>query len=60
MIPAMKVAVLLKAWRNREELSIREASDILGISRATYYRIEQGHAMDGDTLAHLLCWLLTE
>ena len=54
----MKIGELIKAWRWREEISIREAAEQIGISHATLSRIERGHPMTGEHLAILLRWAL--
>ena len=54
----MRLASILKAWRHREEMSVREAAERLGLSSSTYARIEKGEAMSGETLVHLLRWLM--
>ena len=54
----MRIAELLKAWRHREEMSVREAADRIGIPWSTYARVEKGYPMSGQTLAVILCWML--
>jgi DNA-binding XRE family transcriptional regulator len=51
---------MLKAWRYREEMSIREAAERIGIPWSTYGRIEKGYPMSGDTFAVILRWLLED
>jgi transcriptional regulator with XRE-family HTH domain len=54
----MRLASLLKAWRHRHEMSVREAAERLGIPSSTYAGIENGRAMSGETLAHIVRWML--
>lgn len=42
------------------DLGVREAAAEVGLSSATLSRIERGEAMDGQTLATVLRWLLSE
>jgi transcriptional regulator with XRE-family HTH domain len=54
----MRLASLLKAWRHRHEMSVREAAERLGVPPSTLSRLEQGRAMSSETLAHLVRWML--
>jgi transcriptional regulator with XRE-family HTH domain len=54
----MKIAELLKYWRKFKDFNMREMSEKMGISLATYQRIEQGKPMDGRTLLLVLRWML--
>jgi transcriptional regulator with XRE-family HTH domain len=54
----MRLSSLLKTWRHREELSVREAAERLGLPSSTYAGIERGRAMSGETLAHIVRWML--
>lgn len=42
------------------DLTVREAAHDIGISAATFSRIENGECMDGRTLAKIFTWLTTE
>lgn len=42
------------------DLSVREAAAQMELSAATFSRIERGEVMDGQTLARILLWLLSE
>jgi len=56
--PTLKMlGVLLRAWREKERMGIREAAKQIGISHATLSRIENGKATDGQTLWRVLNWL---
>ena len=54
----MRIAGLLRAWRYREAMSVRQAAERIGIPWSTYGRIENGYPMSGDTFAVILrgCW----
>lgn len=54
----MKIGELVKAWRWRDEISVREAAEQIGISHATLSRIERGKAMTDEHLAIILRWAL--
>lgn len=54
----MRLASLMKAWRHRHEMSIREAAERLGVPASTYAGIEKGRGVSGETLAHVMRWLL--
>jgi DNA-binding XRE family transcriptional regulator len=54
----MKIAELLKAWRWREDMTIREAAERVGIPWSTYARVEKGYPMSGETLAVIWRWML--
>jgi transcriptional regulator with XRE-family HTH domain len=56
--PTQKMlGVLLRAWREKHRMGIREAAKQIGISHATLSRIENGKATDGATLWRILNWL---
>ena len=54
----MMVGELLSAWRRHRQISIREAAQCVGIPWSTYQRVENGHAMSGDTLSVILRWMM--
>lgn len=56
----MRVGRLLKNYRKRNEITLRELSAQIGIGAATLMRIEQGRIPDGATLAKLLHWLMED
>lgn len=49
---------MLRRWRAFEEIGVREAAARVGISAATFSRVERGHIPDADTLLTLLMWML--
>lgn len=55
---ANNTATVLRAWRHHEELSLQQAADQIGLKLDTYRRVEMGNAMEGETLAKVLRWLL--
>jgi len=54
----MKLGEVLKKWRRMSDIGVREAAKEIGISHGTLSRIERGEAMDGNTLAKILVWLV--
>lgn len=52
------LAKTLSDYRLLERISLRAMAAKLGISASTLSRIERGEAMDGNTLAAVLRWLL--
>ena len=45
---------ILKAWRYKEEMSMGDAAKWLGVSTATYCRIENGNPMEQKTMIKLI------
>lgn len=54
----MQIGNILKQWRWAEKKGVREAAKEVGLTTATFNRIERGEAMDGQSLATILKWLL--
>ena len=54
----MNIGAVLRSWRYAEKIGVREAAKEVGLSVATFNRIERGELMDGATLATILQWLL--
>lgn len=55
-----KLAEVLNRWRWAKEFTVRRAAREIGISSATFSRIENGEMPDGRTLQKILIWLLKE
>ena len=53
-----RLAELLRAWRWASKLSVREASELIGLTAPTYSRLERGEMVDGNTLSTVIRWLL--
>lgn len=51
---------LLKLDRYVGEIGVREAATVLGISAATYSRIENGKQIDADTQLKLINWFFSD
>ena len=53
---------MLRFWREwqRPTMGIREAAKQLGVSPATWCRIEQGKSVDGRTILKLVRFMLEE
>ena len=56
----MQLADVLRKWRRASDLPLRSAAKQIGVTLPTLSRIERGEAMDGVTLAKILCWLVKE
>ena len=54
----MRLGTVLRKWRTMDERTVRDVAKELGISSATFFRIEQGKACDSGTLAVILLWLI--
>lgn len=53
----MRIGALLKAWREKHDITTREFAPTLGISIATLSRIERGGQMDAETQIKLIVFL---
>lgn len=56
----MRLGEVLRKWRLMSELNVREVAERIGISPATYSRVERGEGMDGRTLAAVMRWMFEE
>jgi len=56
----MQLGEVLRAWRLHKELGVRDAAKLIGLTSATYSRIERGESMDGVSLAAVLGWLMSK
>ncbi len=54
----MKLGEVLMKWRKMADLTVRDAAKDIGISAATFSRVERGFPTDGRTLAAILRWLM--
>ena len=54
----MRLGKVIRYWRKMSDIGIREAAQQIGISHGTLSRIERGEAMEGETLAKVLGWLM--
>ena len=53
------IGLLLKYWREKNQLGVREAARIIGVSHGTISRIERGYKVDAETMLKLINWLFT-
>ena len=53
---------MLRCWREwqRPSLGVRDGAKVLGVSPATWCRIEQGKSVDGKTMLKLIKFMLGE
>ena len=53
----MKLGIMIKLYRQKNDLSARFMSKVLGISNATLSRLENGKKIDSDRLMKILLWV---
>jgi transcriptional regulator with XRE-family HTH domain len=53
----MRLGIVLRKYRAIQELSVRQLAKEIGIAFATLSRLENGMAVDADTLMKILVWL---
>lgn len=51
---------LIRCWRLIEELNLREAGRLLGISAPSVMRLEQGREVDASTFLKLMNWMMRD
>jgi len=51
------IADVVKTWRRMNGLSLREASEKIGIDRNALYRLEDGKPVNMRSFAKVLRWL---
>jgi len=56
----MRLGTVLKKYRSMVEKTTRQMAGEIGISPATYSRIERGELMDAKTLVRIFIWLTGE
>lgn len=56
----MRLGQILQKWRLMSDLTLREVAKLMKVSLPTVQRIEQGRQMDGETLAKVLMFLMSE
>lgn len=56
----MRVGQFIKAWREKRDLTVRDAAPLFGLSIATLSRIERGGQMDAETQLKLIAYLFVE
>jgi ribosome-binding protein aMBF1 (putative translation factor) len=55
----LRLGLVVKDHRMARELSVRGLAKELGIAPSTLLRVEEGKALDGDSLLRVLLWLLS-
>lgn len=58
--PPLAIGLMLRAWREKYDLTVRQAAPMLGISISTLSRIERGEQMDATTQLKLIVFLFKE
>lgn len=56
----MRIAEFLRAWRTEEKLTLTDAAERLGVPFYTIHKLEKGSGPNGDTLAAILRYMLSE
>lgn len=51
------IGELLRHWRSAQQIGVREAAKIIGVSHGTISRIERGYPVDSGTLIKIINWL---
>ena len=57
---SMRIGELLKAWREKRSLTLREMAPQIGVSLPTLSRLERGMMPDGKTTLKVLAWVMAE
>lgn len=53
-----KLGAVIRCYRLLKEMDLRTLGKEIGVSAPTLLRIEQGRAIDADTLMKILNWML--
>lgn len=56
----MRIGELLKAWREKRSLTLKEMAPRVGVSFQTLSRLERGLMPDGKTTLKVLAWVMAE
>lgn len=54
----LNLGIVLRKWRVISELDLGRAASMIGIGKATLWRIEGGHTPDIATLLHIMNWFM--
>lgn len=55
-----RIGQMLKTWRQKQDLTIRQMAGTLKISTATLSRLERGEHLDTRTLRCVMIWMFEE
>jgi len=55
----MRLGILLKIYRFKYDLTLRDLAKSIGISASTLSRLENGNAPDYVSLIKLFCWIFS-
>lgn len=53
----MMIGELMRSWRQKRDIGVREAGQQIGVSHGTVSRIERGEQIDAATMMKLLNWM---
>ncbi len=56
----MRIGVVIRRWRKMEERDVSDVAKEIGVSASTLTRLESGQTPNGETLAAVLTWLMTD
>ena len=56
----MKLPQLLRAWRFREEMTLRDMAKLLHMPEHTYARLEKGAGIGAESLATIIRWMMED
>jgi len=56
----MRLGTVLKKYRIFGDIPAKQLADDMGLSIASYYRIEEGRMTNGDVLMRCLIWLTAQ
>lgn len=54
----MQLGQVIKAWRQKFDINMRDAAKIMDISPATLCRVEANNSVNSRVLANILLWLI--
>ena len=56
---ALRVGSILRAWREKHDLTVRHFAPMIGVSIATLSRLERGEQIDAATQLKLIMFLFS-
>jgi transcriptional regulator with XRE-family HTH domain len=55
----MRIGEVIRSWRQKRDIGVREMGQELGVSHGTVSRIERGEQINAVTLVKLINWLFS-
>lgn len=56
----MRIGTVIRRWRKMEERDVADVAKEIGVSSSTLTRLEGGQTPNGETLAAVLGWLMSD